>query len=388
MSGTDITQEARGVVRIGDREVPIGRFLLVLIAALVLLFLVVGSLTQKPADPTAIIAPPTNSFLLLALLSFAGGLFSFLSPCTLPILPAYFAFTFRSGRATIVANTLAFLLGLATMFSLFGAGASAIGRLLYNQQTLLLLLGGGLILFFGVMSLLGQGFGGSQLTSQVQQNSTLWGSFIFGLTFAIGWTACIGPILGVVISMAGTTASVLQGIMLLFIYAMGLGLPLVIVSTFFGRASRDSFLWRMMRGKGYERTFSARAIAMLWAFGGWLFLMPLLRFAFPAFDLDAVPLLGFTLHLGSVPLGFMLGVYELGLLALLLLIVWGWYRTQGNPPVPVHLHSTQLVSGVLFLLMGLLLVNQQLAIFNNLATTDLAMRLIDIEEQLYLWIAR
>lgn len=384
-----MVQEQSATVTIGKYTIGLGRLLAGVALALIVAFLIIGSLTQPPADPTAIVAPPTNSFILLAALTFVGGMFSFLSPCTLPILPAYFAFAFRSSRATVVANTLAFMLGLAAMFSIFGASASAVGRLVHQQQQLILLVGGGLIILFGFMSLLGQGFGGVQQIAGIERNATLGGSFIFGLTFAIGWSACIGPFLGIVLSLAATTASVLQGMMLLFIYALGLGLPLIVVSALFGRASRDSLVWRVLRGRGQERSVAARTVALIWAFAAWLVLVPLLRFAFPTFDFDATPLLGLTLHLGSVPAGFMLGVYELGLLALLLGGVWLGFRLYGRSAVPttLHLHSTQPISGVLFIAMGLLLINRQLSIFNSLAGTDLALRLLHIEEQFYNWIA-
>lgn len=92
------------------------------------LFLVIGSLSQSAApEPEFSFGLQSQSFLVLAILAFVGGLLSFVSPCTLPILPAYFAFAFQSGRSQIAANTMAFMLGLATMFSVLGAGASIIG---------------------------------------------------------------------------------------------------------------------------------------------------------------------------------------------------------------------------------------------------------------------
>jgi len=203
-------QEQKPAITIGNRSFTQSQLLLGLIVTLVVAFIIYGSLNQPPADATAIVGAPSGSFLVLALVAFAGGLFSFLSPCTLPILPAYFAFAFRSGRATIAANTLAFMLGLATMFSLFGAGASTLGSLLYQQQNLLLIVGGVAIIVFGIMSILGQGFAGSAAAAQNERNTTMGGSFLFGLTFAVGWSTCVGPILGIVLTLAATTASASQ----------------------------------------------------------------------------------------------------------------------------------------------------------------------------------
>ncbi|MCA9982912.1 MAG: hypothetical protein KDE59_01415, partial [Anaerolineales bacterium] len=117
-----------------------GRMLAIGIAILIVAFLIIGTINDANApEPEFSFGIQSQSFLLLALLSFGGGLLSFLSPCTLPILPAYFAFAFQSGRKTIAANTMMFLLGLATMFSLLGAGASAIGRVLQQSQQVILL---------------------------------------------------------------------------------------------------------------------------------------------------------------------------------------------------------------------------------------------------------
>ena len=247
------------------RTLSVGRILVLGTMALVLIFLIVGTLNQSIApEPTFAFGLQTQPFLVLAILSFGGGLLSFLSPCTLPILPAYFAFAFQSGRRQIALNTFAFMLGLATMFSLLGAGASAVGSLLRNSQGLIMLIGGALILVFGVMSLMGSGFTGMKTEeSDIARRTTLGGSYIFGLTFAVGWSSCVGPILGTVLTMAATTSSVLRGGMLLFIYALGLGLPLLVVSTLFGRASRQSLFWRVLRGKGWEVSTHVAAIGLV-----------------------------------------------------------------------------------------------------------------------------
>ena len=219
-----------------SRGLSVGKIIVLGTVVLVVIFLIVGTINQTSAPPpTFAFGLQTQPFLVLSVLAFGGGLLSFLSPCTLPILPAYFAFAFQSGRKQIALNTLAFLLGLATMFSLLGAGASAIGSVLRDSQGMIMLIGGALILVFGVMSLLGSGFTGFKQEEESPRSATLGGSFAFGLTFAVGWSSCVGPILGTVLTMAATTGSVLRGSMLLFIYALGLGLPLLLVSTLFGR---------------------------------------------------------------------------------------------------------------------------------------------------------
>ncbi len=190
------------------------------------------------------------NFVALILLSFVAGVLSFISPCTLPILPAYFAFTFQSDRKRIAAMSLAFFLGLALVFSLLGASASALGSLLYEYQDALLRVGGALMIVFGLMSITGRGFTGLNL--QANRSATLGGSFIFGATFALGLSPCIGPILGGVLTLAGNSQNVARGTLLLFVYAVGLGLPLLLVSTFIGDRPRSSLIWRIMRGKTWS----------------------------------------------------------------------------------------------------------------------------------------
>lgn len=228
-------QEPESVPLLNSRNIMIG------VGVLMALLIVVGIINDASAETNPFVTQ--QPFIVLALLAFVGGTLSFLAPCTLPILPAYFAFASQSGRSQIAANTVVFMLGVATVFSLFGASASALGGLLRQNQELILLIGGSLVVLFGVMSLIGKGFTGmaqDDAGGSGQTDSTSYGgTFVFGMTFAAGWSSCIGPILGIMLTMAATTSSVLRGGILLFIFALGLGLPLVLVSTFIGRADRN-----------------------------------------------------------------------------------------------------------------------------------------------------
>lgn len=337
---------------------------------LVLVFLIIGTVTQSSAPESPFASIQTQPFTVLSILAFAGGILSFASPCTLPILPAYFAFAFQSGRRQIALNTMVFMLGLATTFSLMGAGASVIGRVLRQNQTLIMLLGGSMIVIFGVMSLLGKGFTGARKDEEQVRNNTVGGSFLFGMTFAVGWSSCVGPILGTVLTMAGTTGSVSRGMMLLFIYALGLGLPLIIVSTFFGRASRQSLFWRVLRGKGWFITTSVFVVGVIWALAVWRILVAGADYAFATFDVFAGQ--EFTL------------VHQIGLLlvALLGMVLWIVTNPKQERRVQLQLHTTQMLSGVLFIMMGILLLNGTLASFNSLVPPDLAIWFAEIEDKL------
>lgn len=340
-----------------------------IIVGLVLLIVVAGTLLGNPGPSDGFSFGIQNqSFLVLALLAFAGGLLSFASPCTLPILPAYFAFAFQSGRKQIAANTMAFMLGLGVMFSLLGAGASAIGNLLNQSADMLLLFGGSFIVVFGMMSLMGKGFSGL-VQEDGARNDSLGGSFVFGVTFAVGWTSCTGPILGAVLTLAATSASVLRGVMLLFIYTLGLGLPLLLVSTLFGRASRQSLFWRILRGKGWTVTVPRLLVGAVWALLIWRILVAVANFALsPSNTLAARPLALWQ---------------SAALLAVAVAGVLLWIATgRQRGPITLRLHSTQLVSGLLFIVLGLLMISGILAYFNSLIPPDLAIWFAGIEEWL------
>ena len=325
-------------------------------------FLLIGSL-QTNNTPSSV---PDQPFFILAILAFGGGLLSFLSPCTLPILPAYFAFAFQSGRTQIATNTISFMLGVATMFSLLGATASVIGGVLRNSADLLLILGGALIILFGVMNLLGKGFSGFQSQNTGTQSATLLGSYGFGLTFAVGWSSCVGPILGIMLIMASTTGSVIQGVLLLFIYTLGLGLPLIVISTFLGRTSRQSLFWRLLRGKGWDWTTHRLVVGIVWGLAIWRILAAGATYLVTRPD----PLA--TLTIGQ----------ELGLLVLVFIGIALWVFTQtGDKQITLNLHSTQLISGSLFILLGVLMLNGSLANFNTLVTTDVAIWFASYEER-------
>ncbi len=339
------------------RTLSLTQKLLIGVGTAVLLFLLIGSLTQNSSTPEFAVGLQTQPFAILALLSFGGGILSFASPCTLPVLTAYFAFAFQSGRKQIATNTIAFMLGLATTFTLFGAVGFAVGKTLLRNQQLLVLVGGAVVMVFGVLSLLGKGFGGMDTSDGGVQpkSTTVKGSYIFGMSFAVGWTSCIGPILGTVLTLAAQTTSVWNGMMLLFIYTLGLGLPLLVVSTFFGRMSRQSLFWRALRGKGWELDVHTLAVALVWALAIWRVLVAVLDYAF--FNFDAFT--GQTVTVG----------HEVGLLAISLLGAALWvYTGSEERRVKVHLHSTQLISGALFIILGVLMLNGTLTQINSLVS--------------------
>lgn len=199
------------------------------------------------------------SLIVLAPVTFLAGMLSFLSPCCLPVLSAYVAYTAQVQRERLMMTTLAFFGGVATTIVALGASATALSQVLFRYLPALTTIGGIVIIVFGIMSLLGKGFGGMQLQSRIGAGTT--GAYFYGATFALGWTACVGPILGALLTMLATQGlAVIQGAILAFIYALGLGTPLIALSSFLSRRDRNSRLWAALRGRGFNLTLGQHTL--------------------------------------------------------------------------------------------------------------------------------
>ena len=171
--------------------------------------------------------------------AFAAGVLSFLSPCVLPLVPSYIGFltgmTFpeaRGHRRAALIHALLFILGFSLVFILLGASATAVGRVLNYHQVWVQRIGVVLIIIFGLLCL---GVFGNFLTRErrVQLDRKplgYLGSTLVGMAFAAGWTPCIGPVLGGILSLAATTNDVSRGMLLLGVYSAGLALPFLIAA--------------------------------------------------------------------------------------------------------------------------------------------------------------
>ncbi len=187
------------------------------------------------------------SLLPAVLIAAAGGLLSFLSPCVLPIVPPYLAYMGgvtvsdmegASGRARrkAMGAALFFVLGLSTVFMILGFTASAFGRFFLTNQDWFVLAAGAVIMIFGAhfVGVFRIGFLDREMRMDAgDRGGSMFGAYVLGLAFAFGWTPCIGPILGAILSLAATEADVARGTTLLAAYAIGLGLPFLLVAAFF-----------------------------------------------------------------------------------------------------------------------------------------------------------
>jgi len=167
-----------------------------------------------------------------ALLVFVEGFLAFISPCILPLLPVYVVYLAgkkdEGNNKKLILNTLGFILGFTIIFVAMGATASGIGSLLASHKLLVQQISGVIIIFFGLhyMGVLKIGFlnRDSRFEANVK-NLTVLSSIVFGMAFSLGWTPCIGPLLGAALTLAANQVTVWHGMLLLFIFSMGLGVP-------------------------------------------------------------------------------------------------------------------------------------------------------------------
>ena len=197
--------------------------------------------------------------------AFAAGIFSFLSPCVLPLIPSYLSFVsgvsldeMRSDeacgrvRSRVVLNSMAFIIGFSLVFISLGASASFLGSLFLDYRNLIRITGGFFILLVGLY-LVGL-FKISALERYLQFNlkdkpAGYFGSVLVGITFAVAWTPCVGPILGAILALAGTSGEVGRGTLLLTTYAAGLALPF-----FLSALAINSFFQFSQRLRRYIQT--------------------------------------------------------------------------------------------------------------------------------------
>lgn len=173
-------------------------------------------------------------------LAFAAGVLSFLSPCVLPLVPSYLGVL--GGGKSPLARALGFILGFGLVFIALGASASYLGALLAPHKIVLGRLGALLIIAFGLF-MLGLRPRALMLDSRRMQQAERYGAVALGAAFAFGWSPCLGPILGGILSYAASRASLGLGVSLLSVYTLGLALPFLIAA----------LLWRSLNLRTLSR---------------------------------------------------------------------------------------------------------------------------------------
>ena len=229
-------------------------------------------------------------------IALVAGLLSFLSPCVLPIVPPYLAYMSgvsvsdlsagAKGSRKALLTALFFVLGLSTVFLFLGFAASAFGAFFLQNQQVFNWVAGAVVIVFGLHFL--GAFTIPFLNRDARldagdQGGSAFGAYLLGLAFAFGWTPCIGPQLGMILSLAASEGSVARGTLLLAVYAAGLGIPFLLVAAFFPRM-QGLMGWMKRHMKAIERAMGGLLvlIGVLMLTGGFSALSYWLLETFPA----------------------------------------------------------------------------------------------------------
>ena len=214
------------------------------------------------------------------LAAFGAGVWSFISPCVLPLVPGYISFVSgvsfdqmqsadaasrAATRRQMLITSLAFVLGFSLVFISLGASATAIGHLLRHQKTILERIAGVVIIIFGLHLAGVFRIKWLDKDTRVQTSgrpASPIGAFLVGLAFAFGWTPCIGPILGGILAIAGSKNSVGEGVGLLAVYSAGLGIPFLVTSL-----AIDRFFVASKRIRKYYKPIEIASGALLVVLG-------------------------------------------------------------------------------------------------------------------------
>ena len=170
-------------------------------------------------------------------IAFAAGLLSFLSPCVLPLIPGYISYVSGQSLQEVINSKkinpfplILFCLGFSTVFIIFGASASLLGKLFLQNSQILRLLAGIIIVIFslhliGVINIKYLNF---EKRFDAKKSQNIFFPYIIGLAFGFGWTPCIGPILGSILALASIEETLVRAVILLVFYSLGLALPFIL----------------------------------------------------------------------------------------------------------------------------------------------------------------
>ena len=181
------------------------------------------------------------------LISFLEGIITFISPCLLPMLPIYISYFAGGGERTTVKtlkNASGFVLGFSLVFVAMGALAGTLGSFLTRYQTWVNVLGGGIVVLFGLnyMGLLPLNFFRGSGRSVDRNNMDFWRALLFGIVFSVGWTPCVGAFLGSALMLASQQGHVVEGMMMLLCYSLGLGIPFLMSAVLIDKL-KGAFNW-------------------------------------------------------------------------------------------------------------------------------------------------
>ena len=170
------------------------------------------------------------------LIAFGAGIISFLSPCVLPLIPGYVSFVSGQSLQEIidrkrnkVSPLVLFCFGFSTVFIIFGATASVIGQMFLQNSNILRIIAGIIIIIFSMqlIGLIDLKFMNYEKRFEAGKSKNFFYPYLIGLAFGFGWTPCIGPILGSILTLAAIEETMFKAIFLLFLYSLGLSAPFI-----------------------------------------------------------------------------------------------------------------------------------------------------------------
>lgn len=181
------------------------------------------------------------------MISFLEGIITFISPCLLPMLPIYISYFAGGGEGSTkkaLTNALGFVLGFTLVFTTLGALVGTVGGFLWEYQTAVNLVSGLVVVFFGLNFLgvfkVNLFRGSSRPVNTV--NMGFFSAVLFGLVFSVGWTPCVGAFLGSALMLASQQGHVVEGMLMLLVYSLGLGIPFILSAVLIGYL-KTSFDW-------------------------------------------------------------------------------------------------------------------------------------------------
>ena len=167
------------------------------------------------------------------IIAFLEGIITFISPCLLPMLPIYISYFAGGGERSVrktLTGALGFVTGFSIVFMILGALAGTVGSFLKEHQTAVNIISGLIVIFFG-LNFLGvfrvNLFKGSRSCIDTQ-NMNFFSALLFGVIFSLGWTPCVGAFLGSALMLASQQGHVVQGVLMLLAYSLGLGIPFIL----------------------------------------------------------------------------------------------------------------------------------------------------------------
>jgi cytochrome c-type biogenesis protein len=181
------------------------------------------------------------------IVAFSAGILSFFSPCVLPLVPAYIAnlagataieTNARTSYLPALFHSISFVIGFSVIFIILGASVGLVGTVVTAHTNLFRQISGGLIIAFGIFLIAAYKFPWLNYEKRVKlttnRNPSYVRSVVVGAIFALGWTPCVGPILGAILTLAWSSQGVWQGALLLVTYSLGLGIPFILIGLAWG----------------------------------------------------------------------------------------------------------------------------------------------------------